>query len=121
MCAGASGDGKAPPKFFGHLVPLMIGARYIDVAAWHRSEHNFYSGNAVQDDAAAAASARAAAGRAARAARIAPQTVSLSSRTRPAGRAGGGYPAFALRNLKVRYIMPLYICPNQGDLYGFQG
>lgn len=67
-------DGKSPPKFYGHaLVLLPTGPRYIDVAAWHRPDHNFYSGNAVQHDAAAAASARAAAGRAARPARVAPQ------------------------------------------------
>ncbi len=71
MCAGAT-DGIA--KFFGHaLVPLTIGARYIDVAAWHRPEHNFYSGNGVQHNAAAAVSARAAAGMPARPVRIAPQ------------------------------------------------
>lgn len=70
----ATADGKAPPKFYGHaLVLLPTGPRYIDVAAWHRAEHNFYSGNAVQHDSKAAANARAAAGRAAKPARITPQ------------------------------------------------
>ena len=48
--------------------------RYIDVAAWHRPEHNFYSGNAALHDVHAAAEARAAVGgRPARASRTAPQ------------------------------------------------
>lgn len=49
--------------------------------------------------------------------------------TLPGGKAAGGSACGfkrravdqALRNLKVRYIMPLYVCPNQGDLCGFQG
>lgn len=67
-------SGKSLPKFYGHaLVLLPTGPRYIDVSAWHRADHNFYSGNATLHDAEAAASARAAAGRPARAPRIAPQ------------------------------------------------
>ena len=67
--------GKNLPKFYGHaLVLLPSGPRYIDVAAWHRPEHNFYSGSAVLHDTQAAAEARAAAGgRPARASRTAPQ------------------------------------------------
>jgi hypothetical protein len=42
-------------------VLLSSGPRYVDVAAWHRPEHNFYSGNANVHDAEAAAEARAAA------------------------------------------------------------
>jgi hypothetical protein len=63
--------GKNLPKFYGHaLVLLPTGPRYIDIAAWHRPEHNFYSGNANLHDVEAAADARAAGvGRPARAAR----------------------------------------------------
>jgi len=63
--------GKNLPKFYGHaLVLLPSGPRYIDIAAWHRPEHNFYSGNAKLHDVEAASEARAAgAGRPARAAR----------------------------------------------------
>jgi hypothetical protein len=63
--------GKNLPKFYGHaLVLLPSGPRYIDVAAWHRPEHNFYSGSAVLHDVEAAAEARAAGvGRPARAQR----------------------------------------------------
>jgi hypothetical protein len=47
--------GKNLPKFYGHaLVLLSSGLRYDDVAAWHRPEHNFYSGNANVHDAGAA-------------------------------------------------------------------
>lgn len=57
----AKGEGKALPKFYGHgLVLLASGPRYIDMSAWHRPEHNFYSGNASLHDRAAAAAARAA-------------------------------------------------------------
>jgi len=68
-------EGKNLPKFYGHaLVLLSSGPRYVDVAAWHRPEHNFYSGNANVHDVAAASGARAAvAGRPARAPRIVPQ------------------------------------------------
>ena len=64
-------SGKTLPKFYGHaLVLLPAGPRYIDIAAWHRPEHNFYSGNATLHDVEAAAEARAAgAGRPARATR----------------------------------------------------
>lgn len=56
---GKSG-GKALPRFYGHaLVLLPSGPRYIDLSAWHRPEHNFYSGNAVLHDRSAAAAARA--------------------------------------------------------------
>ena len=63
--------GKNLPKFYGHaLVLLPSGPRYIDVAAWHRPEHKFYSGSAVLHDVEAAAEARAAGvGRPARAQR----------------------------------------------------
>jgi hypothetical protein len=45
----------------GHgLVLLPSGPRYIDLSAWHRPEHSFYSGNAPLHDRAAAAAARAA-------------------------------------------------------------
>ena len=48
-------------RFYGHdLVLLPSGPRYIDMSAWHRPEHNFYSGNAPLHDRAAAAAARAA-------------------------------------------------------------
>jgi hypothetical protein len=58
--AKAKGEGKALPKFYGHgLVLLPSGPRYIDMSAWHRPEHNFYSGNAPLHDRAAAAAARA--------------------------------------------------------------
>jgi hypothetical protein len=53
--------GKALPKFYGHgLVLLASGPRYVDMSAWHRPQHNFYSGNAPLHDRAAAATARAA-------------------------------------------------------------
>ena len=53
--------GKNLPKFYGHaLVLLPSGPRYVDIAAWHRPEHNFYSGNATLHDTEAAAEARAA-------------------------------------------------------------
>jgi hypothetical protein len=67
--------GKNLPKFYGHaLVLLPSGPRYIDIAAWHRPEHNFYSGNATLHDVEAAKEARAAAsGRPGRAIRTAPQ------------------------------------------------
>src|SRR5262249_34394840 len=43
--------GKNLPKFYGHaLVLLASGPRYVDIAAWHRPEHNFYSGNATLHD-----------------------------------------------------------------------
>lgn len=59
--AGAQKDGKSLPKFFGHaLVLLASGPRYIDLSAWHRPEHGFYSGNAPLHDRQAAAAARAA-------------------------------------------------------------
>jgi hypothetical protein len=58
--AAAKQDGKSLPKFFGHaLVLVPSGPRYIDMSAWHRAEHNFYSGNAPLHDRAAAAAARA--------------------------------------------------------------
>ena len=58
--AKAKGEGKSLPKFFGHaLVLLPSGPRYIDVSAWHRPEHSFYSGNAPLHDRTAAAAARA--------------------------------------------------------------
>ena len=59
--AKAKTEGKALPKFYGHgLVLLPSGPRYIDMSAWHRPEHSFYSGNALLHDRAAAAAARAA-------------------------------------------------------------
>jgi len=59
--AAAKAQGKSLPRFFGHaLVLLPSGPRYIDLAAWHRPEHNFYSGNAPLHDPKAAAAARAA-------------------------------------------------------------
>ena len=72
--AGKS-EGKNLPKFYGHaLVLLPTGPRYVDIAAWHRPEHNFYSGNATLHDAQGASEARATGvGRPARAARIVPQ------------------------------------------------
>ncbi len=60
--AAAKAGGKSLPKFNGHaLVLLPSGPAYVDVAAWHRPEHNFYSGNAKLHDPKAAAAARAAA------------------------------------------------------------
>jgi hypothetical protein len=48
----------------------VSGPRYIDIAAWHRPEHNFYSGDATVHNVEAAAEARAAGvGRPARAQR----------------------------------------------------
>jgi len=59
--AKAKDEGKSLPKFYGHgLVLLPSGPSYIDLSAWHRAEHNFYSGNAPLHDPAAAAAARAA-------------------------------------------------------------
>jgi hypothetical protein len=59
--AKAKAGGKSLPKFYGHgLVLLPSGPRYIDLAAWHRPEHNFYSGNAPLHDPKAAAAARTA-------------------------------------------------------------
>jgi hypothetical protein len=59
--AEAKAKGKELPKFFGHgLVLLPSGPAYIDLAAWNRPEHNFYSGNAPLHDPKAAAAARAA-------------------------------------------------------------
>jgi hypothetical protein len=59
--AKAKGEGKSVPKFFGHsLVLLASGPAYVDLSAWHRPEHNFYSGNAPLHDPKAAAAARAA-------------------------------------------------------------
>ena len=59
--AAARKDGKSLPKFYGHaLVLLASRPRYIDMSAWHRSNHNFYSGNALLHDRAVAAAARAA-------------------------------------------------------------
>ena len=59
--ATAKGDGKTLPKFYGHaLLLLPSGPSYIDMSAWHRPGHNFYSGNALLHDRAAAAAARAA-------------------------------------------------------------
>jgi len=59
--AAAKAQGKSLPRFFGHgLVLLPSGPRYIDLAAWHRPEHSFYSGNAPLHDPKAAAAARAA-------------------------------------------------------------
>ena len=59
--AKAKADGKSLPKFFGHgLVLLPSGPRYIDMSAWHRPEHGFYSGNAPLHDRTVAAAARAA-------------------------------------------------------------
>jgi hypothetical protein len=68
---GGQATGKSLPKFYGHaLVLLPSGPRYIDIAAWHRPEHNFYSGNATVHNVEAAAEARAAGvGRPARAQR----------------------------------------------------
>jgi hypothetical protein len=57
----ASAEGKTLPKFYGHaLLLLPSGPGYIDMSAWHRPKHNFYSGNALLHDRAAAATARAA-------------------------------------------------------------
>jgi hypothetical protein len=59
--ATAKTGGKNLPKFFGHgLLLLPSGPSYVDLSAWHRPEHNFYSGNAPLHDPAAAAAARAA-------------------------------------------------------------
>jgi hypothetical protein len=51
---------KKVPKFYGHgLVLLPSGDPiYIDLSAWHRPEHGFYSGNANVHDKAVAAAAR---------------------------------------------------------------
>ena len=50
------------PKFYGHGLLLLPSGEpvYIDLSAWHRPEHGFYSGNANLHDQAAAATARAA-------------------------------------------------------------
>jgi hypothetical protein len=59
--AAAKAESKTLPKFYGHaLLLLPSGPSYIDMSAWHRAEHNFYSGNALLHDRAAAAAARAA-------------------------------------------------------------
>jgi hypothetical protein len=57
----AKANGKSLPRFYGHgLVLLPSGPRYIDLSAWYRPEHGFYSGNAPLHDPAAARAARAA-------------------------------------------------------------
>jgi hypothetical protein len=57
----ATGD-RERPKFNGHaLVLLPSGPAYVDVAAWYRPSHDFYSGSARLHDPKAAAAARAAA------------------------------------------------------------
>jgi hypothetical protein len=57
----ARADGKSLPRFYRHgLVLLPSGPRYIDLSAWYRPEHGFYSGNAPLHDPAAARAARAA-------------------------------------------------------------
>jgi hypothetical protein len=57
----AKAGGKALPRFYGHgLVLLPSGPRYIDLSAWYRPKHGFYSGNAPLHDPAAARAARAA-------------------------------------------------------------
>jgi hypothetical protein len=57
----AKADGKNLPKFYGHaLVLLPSGPAYVDVSAWYRPEHGFYSGNANLHDPKAAAAARQA-------------------------------------------------------------
>jgi hypothetical protein len=72
--ASAKASGKSLPKFYGHALVLTgNGPRYVDIAAWHRPEHGFYSGNAKLHDPLAAASARAASGRPARATAKGPQ------------------------------------------------
>ena len=50
------------PKFYGHGLVLLASGEptYVDLSAWHRQEHGFYSGNANVHDKAAAAAARAA-------------------------------------------------------------
>jgi hypothetical protein len=50
------------PKFYGHGLVLLSSGEftYIDLSAWHRPEHGFYSGNANLHDQSAAAAARAA-------------------------------------------------------------
>jgi hypothetical protein len=56
----AKANGKSLPRFYGHgLVLLPSGPRYIDLSAWYRPEHSFYSGNAPLHDPAAARAARA--------------------------------------------------------------
>jgi hypothetical protein len=57
----AAATGNKPPKFYGHGLVLLDGGElaYIDLSAWHRKEHGFYSGNANLHDPAAAATARA--------------------------------------------------------------
>ncbi|HEY7309279.1 MAG TPA: hypothetical protein VH643_07990 [Gemmataceae bacterium] len=57
----AKANGKSLPRFYGHgLVLLPSGPRYVDLSAWYRPEHGFYSGNAPLHDPAAASAARAA-------------------------------------------------------------
>ena len=60
--AKAKTDGKSLPKFYGHvLVQSRSGELVVaDLSAWHRPQHNFYSGNANLHDPKAAAAARAA-------------------------------------------------------------
>jgi hypothetical protein len=50
------------PKFWGHGLVLLPSGEptYIDLSAWHRPEHNFYSGNANMHDKSAASAARTA-------------------------------------------------------------
>jgi hypothetical protein len=56
----AARTGSKLPKLYGHGLVLLDGGEpaYIDLSAWHRKEHGFYSGNAGLHDKAAAAAAR---------------------------------------------------------------
>jgi len=60
--AAAADKGTKLPKFYGHGLVLLGSATpvYIDLSAWARPEHNFYSGNANLHDRTAAATAQAA-------------------------------------------------------------
>jgi hypothetical protein len=60
--SAAAATGAKQPKFYGHALVLLATGEpsYIDLSAWHRPEHGFYSGNANVHDKPAAAAARAA-------------------------------------------------------------
>ena len=61
LAAGAD-KGTKLPKFYGYGLVLLTSATpvYIDLSAWARPEHNFYSGNANLHDRTAATAARTA-------------------------------------------------------------
>jgi hypothetical protein len=60
--SAAAATGTKQPKFYGHGLVLLASGEptYIDLSAWHRQQHGFYSGNANVHDRAAAATVRTA-------------------------------------------------------------